>query len=61
MQQRSSDLAYVADHVGAITFLGVLADVIPAVLGLAAIGWYILRFVNWYRVNKQGKETWKGM
>lgn len=39
--------------------VGVLADVIPLLFGVLAAGWYVLRFLNWYRVNYQGKEPWE--
>jgi len=39
--------------------IATLAEVIPLVFGFLAAGWYILRFMNWYRVNYQGKEPWE--
>jgi hypothetical protein len=43
---------------GAVT-IGVVAELVPIVLGLLAAGWYLLRFINWYRVNYKGKDPWE--
>lgn len=42
---------------GALT-LGVLTDVVPVVLGILGVAWFLLRFWNFYRVNVQEKKPW---
>jgi len=49
------------DAASGLTFLGILADAIPLALGVLGILWYVLRFINWFRVNHLDKESWKGM
>ena len=62
MTQQTSRVAQeTGDLAGAVTLVGVLAEVVPIILGVAAIAWYTLRFANWYRVNYLGKDSWKGM
>lgn len=47
-----------ADVVAGVLTLGVWAQVVPVILGLLGILWFLLRFVNFYRVNVLGRDPW---
>lgn len=46
------------DTLGAALVIGVWGEIVPVVLGLLGIGWFVLRFINFIRVNFLNRITW---
>jgi hypothetical protein len=51
----------VGDVAGGVVTLGLWAELVPTVLGVLGIAWFVLRFVNFIRTNLCKKKSWKGL
>ena len=57
--QNSKVVNEVGDVSAALLTVGVLADLLPAILAFFGIIWFALRMINFYRVNVKNKNPWK--